>query len=194
VAESLLQIMLAATRPLTLDEANIALTLATEESRLLSHDELDAKLWAKEGFKSTVKNLCGLFITVHDWKLFFIHQTAREFLVIPHIPDGKGKETWKGRLSVPRAHGVVSKTCLYYLSLDGFSADFDDYDNYDDFPYDKLDEQYSFLEYSAINWVLHYKLRQDQVERLTPARQSASRHPGPVQRHLVKLSFPVNIF
>ena len=124
VAESLLQIMLAATRPLTLDEANIALTLATEESRPLSHDELDSKLWPKEGFKSTVKNLCGLFITVHDSKLFFIHQTAREFLVTPHIPDGKGKETWKGRLSVPRAHGVVSKTCLYYLSLDGFSADY----------------------------------------------------------------------
>jgi ankyrin repeat protein len=166
VAESLLQIMLAATRPLTLDEANIALTLATEESRPLSHDELDSKLWAKEGFKSTVKNLCGLFITVHNSKLFFIHQTAREFLVTPHISDGKGKETWKGRLSVPRAHGVVSRTCLYYLSLDGFSADFDNHITV--VTHDKLDKRYSFLKYSAINWTLHYKSRQDQVERHSP--------------------------
>ncbi|OXV06425.1 hypothetical protein Egran_05807 [Elaphomyces granulatus] len=30
---------------------------------------------------------------------------------------------------------------------------------------DDLDQRYSFLKYSAINWVLHYKLRQDQVER-----------------------------
>ena len=190
VAESLLQIMLAATRPLTLDEANIALTLATEESRPLSHDELDSKLWPKEGFKSTVKNLCGLFITVHDSKLFFIHQTAREFLVTPHIPDGKGKETWKGRLSVPRAHGVVSKTCLYYLSLDGFSADCD---NYGDVQYDKLDKRYSFLKYSAINWVLHYKSRQDQVERHSLQLAKALLDtPGQQREHLVKLSFPVN--
>jgi hypothetical protein len=161
-AESLLQIMLAATRPLTLDEANIALTLVTEESRPLSHDELDTKLWAKEGFKSTVKNLCGLFITVHDSKLFFIHQTARQFLITSHTPDGKGKMTWQGRLSVPRAHGVVSKTCLYYLSLDGFSVN---YDNYGYIRHDKLDERYSFLKYSAINWMLHYKSQQDQVER-----------------------------
>ncbi|KAN0084852.1 hypothetical protein V8E54_001319 [Elaphomyces granulatus] len=175
VAESLLQIMLAATRPLTLDEANIALTLATEESRPLSHDELDSKLWPKEVFKSTVKNLCGLFITVHDSRLFFIHQTAREFLVILHIPGGKGKETWKGRLSVPRAHGVISKICLYYLSLDGFSKsldydddsddDDDDSDDDGDDGDDTPDKRYSFLKYSAINWVLHYKSRHDQVER-----------------------------
>ena len=35
----------------------------------------------------------------------------------------------------------------------------------DNYGHDKLDKRYSFLKYSAINWVLHYKSRQDQVER-----------------------------
>ncbi|KAL5356421.1 hypothetical protein BJX96DRAFT_171598 [Aspergillus floccosus] len=50
--EILLQIVLAAARPLTLDEANIALTLALQKEKPISHAALVAELWPKNRFKS----------------------------------------------------------------------------------------------------------------------------------------------
>ncbi|KAF4247129.1 hypothetical protein CNMCM8980_007809 [Aspergillus fumigatiaffinis] len=97
--ENLLQIVLAAARPLTLDEANTALTLALLKQRSISYTDLESKLWSPKVFKSIVKNLCGLFISVYDSKLSFIHQTAREFLI---HSEQKGK--WQGRLNMSESH------------------------------------------------------------------------------------------
>lgn len=86
-----LRIILAAARSLTLDEANIALTLALQKERFASHIALDSELWPRNNFRSIVEKLCGLVISVYDSKLSFIHQTAREFLI---HPERQG--TWKG--------------------------------------------------------------------------------------------------
>ncbi len=98
--EILLQIVLAAADPLTLDEANIALTLALQEERPESHQALKSMLWPKDRFQSVVTNLCGLFVSVYDSKFSFIHQTAKEFLT-----HSTQEGNWKGRfnMSVTRA-------------------------------------------------------------------------------------------
>jgi hypothetical protein len=95
--ERLLEIILAAARPLTLDEANVALTLAFAKEDFTSLATLEKELWPKNDFESIVKGLSGLFISIHDSKLLFIHQTARDFLV-----DPKGRGAWEGRLSMSR--------------------------------------------------------------------------------------------
>ena len=57
----LLYIILSAVRPLTLKEMNIALTI---EDKHISYQDLD--LEAETKFKITVRNLCGLFVSVID--------------------------------------------------------------------------------------------------------------------------------
>ncbi|KAJ5471099.1 hypothetical protein N7530_008456 [Penicillium desertorum] len=111
---TLLEIVLAASRPLSLDEANIALTIALNKDGFNSYDSLEADLWPQDDFKCVVKNICGLFINVYDSKLFFIHQTAREFLA---DPDQSGK--WKGQLSMTQSHKGMALLCLSYLSYLG---------------------------------------------------------------------------
>ncbi|KOS36602.1 hypothetical protein ACN38_g12637, partial [Penicillium nordicum] len=108
--KTLLEIVLVAERPLSLDEANIALTMALEKDGFDSLDDLEAELWPQCDFKSVVKNLCGLFINVYDSKLFFIHLTAREFLT---KPPQSGK--WKGQLSMTQSHTKMALLCLSYL-------------------------------------------------------------------------------
>ncbi|KAJ5967794.1 hypothetical protein N7501_004042 [Penicillium viridicatum] len=110
--ERLLEIVLAAARPLTLDEANVALTLALAEEDFASHAALENDLWPKNNFESIVKGLSGLFISVHDSKLFLIHQTAREFLI-----DPSGRGTWEGRLSMSKSSSTISRTCIRFLML-----------------------------------------------------------------------------
>lgn len=51
LTEILLQIVLSAAQPLTLDEANIALTLALQKQRFPSHTALKEELWSKCNFK-----------------------------------------------------------------------------------------------------------------------------------------------
>jgi ankyrin repeat domain-containing protein 50 len=98
-AKMLFQIVLAATHRLTLDEANIALTLASSKQRILTNAALELEMWPREptdNFKSAVRNFCGLFINIYDSKLYLIHQTARDFLL-----DSKSQGKWKGRLNMP---------------------------------------------------------------------------------------------
>ena len=52
--QHLLEIILAAARPLTLDEANVALTLALAEEDFTSHSALENDLWPKNNFESIV--------------------------------------------------------------------------------------------------------------------------------------------
>jgi hypothetical protein len=141
--EILLQIILAAAQPLTLDEANIALTLALRKEQFISHTALQSSLWPSKKFQSIVKNLCGLFINVYDSKLSFIHQTARGFLL---HPERQGK--WKGRLNMPESHSTISRSCLYYLLL----PDIPTLAQYDD----TINPQYPFFHYAALQWPLHY--------------------------------------
>lgn len=109
--EALLGIMLAAAQPLTLDEANVALTMARADP-VGSQEELNRELWPREDFQSTVRNLCGLFVTVHDARLSFIHQTAREFLL-----HGTAEGAWKGRFRLAGAHALTSRCCINYMLL-----------------------------------------------------------------------------
>jgi hypothetical protein len=74
--ESLLHIVYIAYRPLTLREANIAVQVRgkyfAKSMESLGLDDPSFRTWLMKE--------CGFFITEYDGRLFFIHQTAREFL------------------------------------------------------------------------------------------------------------------
>ena len=145
-AQVLLEIVLAATRPLSLEEVNMAMAMATREQSCRS--QRDLALWPIESFKATVKNWCGLFVSVYDGKLFLIHQTAREFLIRTSNLPTTGSRRWEGRLDMAAAHGTMSQICLDYLQ-------------FPDIPSTHLSQlhpntQTHLLDYAAKNWVTHY--------------------------------------
>ncbi|KAJ5365438.1 hypothetical protein N7517_008324 [Penicillium concentricum] len=156
--KTLLEFVLVAQQPLTLDEANIALTLAIQDQKgqaVTSHEDLMAKRWPSDQFQGYIMNLCGLFISVHEEKLSFIHQTAREFLTTSKKAKEEGY--WKGVFDLPHSHGTTSRQCLQYLLLPDVSwrTEWDAYSE------DHLSEgirnrKYPFLSYSARYWNLHF--------------------------------------
>ncbi|OCK88373.1 uncharacterized protein K441DRAFT_589048, partial [Cenococcum geophilum 1.58] len=74
----LLHIIVAAARPLSLNE--MALALAIKENHR-TYDDLEVELEPEVRFRATVRELCGLFVTIIDSKIYLLHQTAKEFLV-----------------------------------------------------------------------------------------------------------------
>lgn len=143
--EMLLRIVLAAGRPLTLNEANFALTLAMKEERFPSSELLESELGSNQAFKDTVQSLVGPFISVYDSRLYFIHQTAREFLIY-----SKRHGKWEGRLNMAKSHNTMSLICLHYLLLPDLVC----------LPEDR---EHSFLPYAAAHWPWHYLSQEDAV-------------------------------
>lgn len=75
-AKKLLRIVVTAARPLTLAEMAFAMTLQKNHKSYQ-----DVKLQSEERFREHVRDLCGLFVSVIDSKIYLLHQTARDFLV-----------------------------------------------------------------------------------------------------------------
>lgn len=71
-----LQIVLVAGRPLTLEEIDVALHMDEQTS---SYSDLE--LEGSSRLQETLPSRCGLMITVINSKVYFIHQTVKEFLI-----------------------------------------------------------------------------------------------------------------
>jgi hypothetical protein len=75
-ARKALSIILAAAQPLSLAEMNIAVNT---DISMGSIEDLD--LESEVDFTTSLRSWCGLFVSIYHGKIYFLHQTAREFLV-----------------------------------------------------------------------------------------------------------------
>jgi hypothetical protein len=151
-ARKLLHIVVAAIRPLTLDEINVALSIGPKDR---SHDDLDLE----PSIDSTVKDLCGLFVRVIDSKVFLVHQTAKQFLV-NNPDDGLGQGVWKNSLLPMDSDLTVALICIRYLLFTVFETEplvLSAKKRTDEMmrEVDSYTEKHVFLDYAAKHWTAH---------------------------------------
>jgi hypothetical protein len=153
-ARKLLHIIVSAVRPLTLREMNIA--LAIDEG---SRSEEDLDLEREDRFRITVRNLCGLFVSVIDSRIYLIHQTAKEFLVKNDIIHASSMGIWKHSLEPSESNLVLAKICISYLLFPVF-----EFDPIIIVAEDKIASQvnqyvngHGLLDYSAKHWATHFR-------------------------------------
>ena len=165
-ARKILQIVIAAKRALTVPEMNAALALALQE-RCFSYDALDCP--SDQEFKSSVKQICGLFVSIVDQKVYLLHQTAREFLL---CQPGLASCGWQHSLSLESGHSLLFRICVYRLSFSEF-----------DFPPGKRKSRFNtdtsfigiakldawigsrvLLRYAAGAWMDHYHQMQEKSD------------------------------
>ncbi|CAI7594286.1 unnamed protein product [Penicillium pancosmium] len=135
-----LQIIVAARRPLTTEEMAMALGIATSpELRTVEEAGLDSSL-----IHQKLRRLCGLFVFVKNSKFYLIHQTAREFLLAESNLNEAGL-IFSWRLS--EAEDQIARVCMRYLLMKdpvcvdgGISSQSKD-----------------FLNYSATHWPDHVR-------------------------------------
>ena len=106
MARKLLHIILAAKRPLSLEEVNVVFAI---DERSEYYNDLDT--WPTAGSSDLVKNICGLFISIVDSKIYLIHQTAREFLL------GEEQSGWRKSFRLAESNLVLAKACIWLLQL-----------------------------------------------------------------------------
>jgi ankyrin repeat protein len=151
-AVRLLHLVLGAMRPLSLFEMSAALAF--------NGQSWDEDIIPEDRIEDTIRNLCGLFITVVGGRIYLLHQTAREFL----DRDFAGKKVatsgkflssskrddaavtvfptnaWQHSFDLRDSHSILAETCISCLQLKSVTDDLDD-----------------MRRYSAIYWVDHYR-------------------------------------
>ncbi|KAJ5935168.1 hypothetical protein N7466_004715 [Penicillium verhagenii] len=139
-----LRIMLAASRPLTIPEMNIALNINGSSK---SFHDLD--LENEEDFKSHLRTGCGLFVSIHYDRIYFLHQTAREFLVTNTIKTGLPSAlSWQGSIDSKSAHKTLAEVCVVYLNF---------FNRLTASAHGKEDPiPHHFKEYASNNWGSHF--------------------------------------
>ncbi|KAF3308734.1 hypothetical protein TWF173_000746 [Orbilia oligospora] len=155
-ARKLLQIVVAAERPLTLEEMNLAMALALRDGHQ-SYDDVDLK--PVERFREEIRDLCGLIVTIVNSKIYLLHQTVKEFLVPDTNRSGDTKNLiqmkdcykWKHSLRPLDSHSVLATICLQHLQFAEFGLDPQD----DLITPSEYAKDYVFLDYSAKNWFTH---------------------------------------
>ncbi|RYP66586.1 hypothetical protein DL769_005993 [Monosporascus sp. CRB-8-3] len=156
-AKKLLHIIVAAARPLTLAEMDLALTLRQNHK---SYEGLDRK--PDERIGKYIRDLCGLFVNITDLKIYLLHQTAKEFLVqndTVHSSEGVHRDLkWKHSLRPRESHRILAEICIWHLLL----AEFETHPLNESRPLSKYVENHTFLDYSATNWAAH--LRASDIE------------------------------
>lgn len=174
-AKKLLNIIVSAVRPLTLREMDTAMAI---EATCTSYDDLD--LVPEEKCKVIIRNLCGLFVTIIDSRIYLIHQTAREFLLSNSNPvmssqDQNYTRVWKHSIKLEASNLILARICIWYLlfavfEIEGLKPppglsggpirsgvppkkDILDYTS-----------THPFLSYAANYWALHFREAHDDID------------------------------
>lgn len=153
-ARRLLHIVVASSRPLSLEEMAVALS-TTENCRFGTGLEPEPM----KRFQVTIRNLCGLFITIQNGNIYFIHQTAREFLIGKKHPVLQGtprnhdaSPPWKTSFLPGDSHRFLAEICITYLISTLENAPLADKQTIKEYT-----SIHYFLEYSALEWVVHFR-------------------------------------
>lgn len=173
---TLLHIILVAKRPLTWREMDVALEVQRRpgckylDDLSLENDE--------EGFKRRFRASVGFFVTIHDEKLYLIHQTARQFLLKPDPAPGLTwlakvyitlfgpwkwilddliamfiGRTWKHSVKLALANRTLAEICVTYLSLGILKSD-------------RPHDDHSLWRYAATQWFEHVEHSKSMSRRL----------------------------
>lgn len=161
LARKLLCIVVAAVRPLTLQEIDIALAIEDEQR---SYIDLAPKLEKETQCEVTIRHLCGLFITVVDHKVYLIHQTAKEFLL---AKKELGSGIWRHSIEPAVAELIIAKTCITYLLFDEFCTDWGLESYFPKMKAKAYTDEYHYLDYAASQWGSHFGKAQVKVDEGT---------------------------
>jgi hypothetical protein len=137
-AKKLLHIVTIVKRALSVEEVSLALAIKTKPQ---SYEQIKDEIEPIKRFKSTLRQTCGLLLTIIDEKVYLLHQTVKGFLVwsesaSDYIPS---KDDWKHTLVPTHSNKVMAEICIRYLLANLSATDLN-----------------GFMDYSALFWPVHF--------------------------------------
>ncbi|KAF4888284.1 Vegetative incompatibility protein HET-E-1, partial [Colletotrichum viniferum] len=124
MARKIIHVILAAQTPLTVSEMSVAFAIGN------GHREYSKiHLEPEDRFITTLRATCGLFISIVDKKVYFLHQTAREFLLSSRSETATKHAlqstayNWKHTFTSTSSHAVLAWICVRLRIFDAKISD-----------------------------------------------------------------------
>ena len=167
--QTLLRVTMAAARPLTVREMNIAVHV---HSHIRDGSGGCPEFPSDEDFIAWVLHTCGFFVMEYDKTVHFIHQTAKEFLLAQDSMTGSGLDKlatpmWRNSITERQAHATMAECCIAYLSIDESRTDqfrkaVRKYCSGSDLTRKgvRLYKHYPLIEYVCRYWLWHFRFAQ----------------------------------
>jgi ankyrin repeat protein len=156
-AKTILQWIVCAIRPLTLQELTIAIAVRPEDTSIFSiWDEMQTNI------QSTLQSLFGPLLRIEpgDSTVHLIHQSAKDFLSSTNLKEDNSLDREISHDGSPSGFYIcptesnlqLAIVCLNYLSFDEFEGGPLDVEYLGD-----LFQCHTFLKYAAIHWLQHVR-------------------------------------
>ncbi|KAK0615242.1 hypothetical protein B0T17DRAFT_620037 [Bombardia bombarda] len=110
---TMLQMVVAAARPLTVREINIALNIRDCKQG----NPLGLGLQTEDAFQDWILDACRFFLDIYNGRVYFIHQTAKDYLLARSDDESSIKPAWIGKFTIECCHKTLGQSCIAYLSL-----------------------------------------------------------------------------
>ncbi|GAB1216544.1 hypothetical protein ATERTT37_005760 [Aspergillus terreus] len=172
----MLELVLATTKPLTVRETAIALALHIDDCT--SCDREDELGLPAEDFKAWLRDTCGPFFNVYNDRIYFAHQTVRDYLL--PVGDQTEKPGWLEQLCIESCHKTMAHSCFAYQHLPFVTNNkFMMTEEYVQAPfYAKRQyhqwcrESFAFAEHAFAKWVVHVRNAQQQYRDTAEREES----------------------
>ncbi|GKT48348.1 vegetative incompatibility protein HET-E-1 [Colletotrichum spaethianum] len=195
----MLNLILAAARPLTVKETSIALAVVPE-SKQINHPQRLPRKAKSPGkltlrdveyelvypFENHLKLICGHFIRITKNRVYLVHETAREFLLEPNdssdIPQldpffsqpsavlGGPETTFQHTFSLIEAHALLLDICAAFLYCLAKQSKTSQ-------PGQASIETQAFLQYAAQSWTIHHHRARKRLDVLDSRYYQNLCHP-----------------
>ncbi|KAL7917246.1 hypothetical protein ACQKWADRAFT_307277 [Trichoderma austrokoningii] len=156
VVQKALSIILAANRPLTLSEMNVAMSL-DDTAQEGTAETLPLDLEDEQDFQSRLRSWCGLFISIYHGRVYLLHQTAREFLLANSASPLLLERQWHHSITLRQAHYLLARLCIFYINLTCADEPLETEEDGISVELCFSVETHVFLEYACNHWAAHFR-------------------------------------
>ncbi|GKT55468.1 ankyrin repeat protein [Colletotrichum tofieldiae] len=198
-ARKMLNLILAAAKPLTVEEVSIALAVVTESEQPSHRQGLprkakgpgkltfnDVEYELVYPFENHLKHICGHFVRIIKNRVYLVHETAREFLLEPndsrhrsqqnnllslssYAADGPGT-AFQHTFSLIEAHALLLDICVAFLYCLAKQTKTSQ-------PGEVSSEARAFFQYAARSWPIHHHRARKRLDLLDSRYYQNLCHP-----------------
>jgi len=157
-AKRVLQVLLVACRPLTLEEIDHAINVNEQTSSYA-----DLELEGSKRLQDTLPSRRGLMVSIVGSKVYFLHQTVKEFLLNEAGTKASAERTWQYSLDLRESHQLMAEICLRSICFSEVELDEVNVWNallpeeHRGMKPNEYCQSKGLLPYSAIYWAEHFR-------------------------------------
>ena len=161
------KILLAAYRPLTLGEMQIALKVERD-----SESTENLEMESEDHFGENLQEYCGFFISVNSGQVYFLHQTCRASLLARMQPSDsslaipRNKHNWRHSISIQQVHLLLADCSIVYLKFPEWLEEKNEYGPTDHNMINQHTNGHSFLNHTVRRWAIQLQQAEDIADRV----------------------------